>query len=68
MKAQEIMAIIRRLDSEIIADEKLVEALIDQTKRKQRQRDQLRSELKVAFAREHQIKQPSAKHADIYQD
>ena len=68
MKSEELMAQIKRLDGEIYDNETLIETLISQREQKVSDRKSARAELKAAFAKEHHIKQPSARHADIYAD
>ena len=66
MNTKEILSKIRQLDSDIDNDSGLVKTLQAQVDRKEKEREMLRAELKVAFAREHQLKQPAASHKDIY--
>ena len=66
MSTEKILQEIRALDTEIVGIESLRKKLEKQIEFKNATRDRLRIELKIAFQKKHQIKQSSARHADLY--
>jgi len=66
MDTKELIIEIRKHDSDIARDSDLVKSLQEQIDKKVKNRDALRIELKVAFLKKNDLKQPSAKHVDIY--
>jgi len=66
MDTREIMQKIKNLDSEISGLNSLAQNLTGQISEKEKKREMWRKELKVAFAKKNDLKQPSAKHADLY--
>jgi len=66
MDTREIMQKIKNLDSEISGLNSLAQNLDSQIKKAEKNRDMWRQELKVAFAKKNDLKQPAAKHVDLY--